>query len=194
MEAVTFSVAVREKMLKAAEILRAGGVIICPTEGLYGISALADREGAVKRIIEMKRRSVNKGLILVTDSTENCTKVADLSQLSSASLQMLHDNWPGHNTFILPAASSLSPLLTGGRNTVAVRVTAFPLLAELCRLAGGPLVSTSANISGEETLTDTKDLVACFGNSVDFILDEPCEGKKTASRIFDAVSGKLLRG
>lgn len=193
MEENTSPLEIEAKLTKAANTLLAGGVIICPTEGVYGISALASNDQAIARIIKIKHRALNKGLIVVASNLKMCHTVVDFPKLTAEAQQLLYSKWPGHATFILPAAAQVSPVLTGARSTLAVRVTAFPLLSRLCDLVGAPIVSTSANISGSEPLQTLEELRAVFAHEVDYILDEPCQGLNKPSTIYDTLSGKILR-
>lgn len=214
---VTFDHDVLEKLQHAATILKKGGVIVCPTEGVYGISCLASNEEAIKRIIEIKKRALNKGLIVVAASASEVGLVedkvledvaapnegkenlgpahdwADLDKISNECVLKLLSRWPGHLTAIIPVSKMVSATLTGGRDTLALRVTAYPLLAKLCELAGEPIVSTSANISGSEPLGTISELKDTFLDKVDYILEEPCQGLNKPSTIIDALSGKVLR-
>lgn len=185
--------ALEHKLQEAATTLREGGVIICPTEGVYGISALASNEKAIRRIIEIKHRALNKGLIVVAANVAMCEHVVDFQKLSADNMRLLHEKWPGHATFIVPTLPQVPAILTGNRNTLAVRVTAFPLLSHLCELVGAPIVSTSANISGSEPLKTIQELRETFAHQVDYILDEPCQGLNKPSTIYDARTGQILR-
>ena len=184
---------VQYKVQEAAQTLKDGGVIVCPTEGVYGLSAVVTNSAAITRVISMKKRALNKGLIVVAADVAMLEGIVNFAALSADSLRLLHEKWPGHATFIVPTHMQINPLLTGGRNTLAVRVTAFPMLQALCREAGGPLISTSANISGSEPLQTLEELQATFASSVDYILDEPCQGLHKPSTIYDALSGAILR-
>ena len=184
---------VQYKVQEAAQTLKDGGVIVCPTEGVYGLSAVVTNSAAITRVISMKKRALNKGLIVVAADVAMLEGIVNFAALSADSLRLLHEKWPGHATFIVPTHMQINPLLTGGRNTLAVRVTAFPMLQALCREAGGPLISTSANISGSEPLQTLAELRATFASSVDYLLDEPCQGLHTLSTIYDALSGAILR-
>ena len=184
---------VRFKVQEGAQTLREGGVIVCPTEGVYGLSARVSCPSAIARVIELKKRARNKGLIVVAADVAMLEGIISFASLSAASQRLLHEKWPGHATFIVPTQAQVDSLLTGGRNTLAARVTAFPLLAALCREVGEPIISTSANISGSEPLQSIEELRATFAHGVDYILDEPCQGLHKPSTIYDAVSGAILR-
>lgn len=184
---------VQYKVQEAAQTLKEGGVVVCPTEGVYGISAMVTNSMALMRVLNLKKRALNKGLIVVAADVAMLDGVVNFAALNADSQALLHEKWPGHTTFIVPTLTQLNPILTGGRNTLAVRVTAFPLLQVLCREVGTPLISTSANISGCEPLQNLEEIHAIFADKVDYILDEPCQGLHKASSIYDALSGALLR-
>lgn len=181
------------KLDEAASTLKEGGVIVCPTEGVYGLSALVNNAKAIERIIDIKHRASNKGLIIVASDIAMLEGIVSFAKLSKDSMRLINEKWPGHATFILPCSSSVPALLTGGRSTIAVRISAFPLLQELCRKVGAPIVSTSANISGNEPIASISELNKVFGDKVDYILDEPCQGLNKPSTIYDAQSGQILR-
>ncbi len=181
------------KIAEAAQTLKEGGVIACPTEGVFGLSARVNDVKAVQRVINIKHRALNKGLIVVAADTAMLEGTVNFAALSKDSIRLLHEKWPGHATFIVPAHPSLPTILTGGRDTVAVRVSAFPLLQELCRQTSSPIVSTSANLSGNEPVADLEELKVTFGSVVDYILDEPCQGLSKPSTIYDARTGAVLR-
>lgn len=210
------------KLHKAARIIKDGGVIVCPTEGVYGLSCLARNDNAIKRILSIKHRALNKGLIVVcaeakevglislSDNeksncyTENivegsgnsagpCSSWVDVSLIDENIIQSLLNLWPCHLTAIVPVTNVVSNILTGNRNSLALRVTPYPLLAKLCELVGEPIVSTSANISGCEPLKTISELTETFEKNVDYILDEPCQGLDKPSKIIDAITGKVIR-
>lgn len=185
--------ALDHKLLEAANTLKEGGVIVCPTEGVYGLSASIFNQKAVERIIKIKQRALNKGLIVVASSISMLDQIVNFNKLSEQSIRLLHEKWPGHATFIVPAHEQIPSILTGGRDTLAVRVTAFDLLNRLCVLAGDPIISTSANISGQEPLKTIAQLQETFADQVDYILDEPCQGLAKPSTIYDAMTGQILR-
>ena len=96
-------------------------------------------------------------------------------------------------TIVLPVKAGINPLITGEHDTVAVRLTAFPLLRELCRRAGGAIVSTSANISGQSPLSTVEELHDAFDDLVDYVLEEPCQGRNRPSLVIEGRSGNILR-
>ncbi len=182
-----------QKVIKAASVIKKGGVIIAPSEGIYGISALFDNKGALERIVRIKRRDPKKGLIVISDTITRALPLMDLSKIPSDAMAKMHRMWPSHTTFVVPAAAGLLKLLTGDFGTVAIRVTAFSLLQDLVRAAESPVVSTSANIAGMAPSSDLNDLAPSVKDGVDYILDLPCQGLKGASTIYDVLTGELIR-
>ncbi|HIV15740.1 MAG TPA: L-threonylcarbamoyladenylate synthase [Candidatus Avisuccinivibrio pullicola] len=183
----------RPAIEKAAAVLKAGGVIVAPAEGLYGLSCVYDDDKALSRILELKRRSLKKGLIVITDTFRSALTLSEERRIPVECQMRMQDVWPGFVTCVVPAAATLSPLLTGERKTIAVRVTAFETLRELVALVGKPIVSTSANLSGETPTASLEEVQAAWGGKVDYVLPLPCQGLKGASAIYDAISGQVLR-
>lgn len=181
------------KIRRCADILRSGGVVVCPTEGIYGLSAAADHDDAILRIIDIKRRDPNKGLIMVGSSFEMVRKYIDVSAIAPDTFRQMLCTWPGHHTWVVPCTSLVSLHLTGNRKTIAVRVSPFNILQRLCEYTQSPLVSTSANISGSSPIDNIGALHDTFGDLVDYILDEPCGRAKKPSTIHDSLSGRILR-
>lgn len=159
---------------QAANILREGGVIAYPTETFFGIGCRYDNEKAISRVFRSKRRLLAMPLPLI---------VADLKQLESVTnpapelwddiVDLSSRFWPGPLTLVLPARRHVSPLLTGGSGNVAVRISPHPVARELTALAACPLVSSSANISGQPAVTEAAGLNQELVDSLDMLLDLP---------------------
>ena len=139
----------------------------------------------------MKRRSRDKGLILIADRIERLLPY--LGDLDNRLLARLQASWPGPFTWLCPASSLASNWLTGAHDSLAVRVTAHPPAARLSRDCGMPLVSTSANLAGQPALRSAKAVRHAFGTAIDFVLDQPIGCSDRPSTIMDVVSGEVLR-
>lgn len=177
-------------------VLRAGGVIAYPTEGVYGLGCDPASVDGVERVIDIKARDASKGLILIAD---NVAQLAPWVDLGPTDLQRLTDAYAAAprdraRTYIVPASPQCPSGVTGGRDTVAVRVTHHPVAAALCRAAGSALVSTSANYSGRSPISRPAELRATFLDSVDAILARRTGAQKGVSQIVDFISGDVLRG
>ena len=178
---------------QSAFYIKQGGVVIYPTEGLYGISCNCFCDNAIERIIKIKQRSSNKGLIIIADSITRIESLVDLDSLESKLKHNLTQYWPGHNTIILPKKAKVNPLLSGQYDSLAIRITNFEPLRKLIEYVDTPIVSTSANISGNSAINNYQALCDTFKDKVDFIADIACGGAKYSSTIIDGMTGSILR-
>jgi L-threonylcarbamoyladenylate synthase len=145
----------------------------------------------VLRILALKRRSWRKGLILIAADFK---QLAPFVQLPAGDLAVeALASWPGPHTWILPARSWIPDWLTGGRPTLAVRVTAHPVARALCEYAGQALVSTSANVSRRPPLKQAVLVRREFRREVDYILPGAVGESGRPTIIRDGRSGKVLR-
>ena len=135
-------------LAQAARFLRAGGVLIFPTETFYGMGCLAAHAEAVARVYQLKCRPVHKPLPLLAAQAAQVDDVAELAAMP----QGLAAFWPGPLTVLLPARACLPQALVNAEGQVAVRVTPHPLAAQLAVEAGGALTASSANLSGGEAV------------------------------------------
>ncbi len=175
----------------AAAALADGRLVACPTEGVWGLSCRPDREDALEALLALKRRDAGKGLILV--ATSRARLAPWLAPLEPAWRSRMDVAWPGPVTFVVPAARDLSPLLTGGRTSLAVRVTDHAPLRALIDACGTPLVSTSANESGAPTLRTATAIRRAFGDAMAGIVEGEPGSRKRPSDIVDVRTGARLR-
>ncbi|HEX6997509.1 MAG TPA: L-threonylcarbamoyladenylate synthase [Gammaproteobacteria bacterium] len=175
----------------AARILRSGGVVAYPTEAVFGIGCLPDRRDAVERVLAIKGRSERKGLVLIAADVSQLAPYATLPDGPRAAEVLA--TWPGPVTWVLPAARGAPRWITGGRRTVAVRVTAHPVARRLCERAGSALVSTSANRAGRRPLKRALAVRRLLGREVDYVLPGPLGGLDRPTTIRDAATGRTLR-
>ncbi len=132
----------------AAALLREGGVLAYPTEGVWGLGCDPANETAVLRLLAIKQRDPGKGLILIAASVPQLDGVVDWGALPAQARDAVLASWPGPSTWIMPALPGLPRWITGNHAGIAVRVSAHPLVRALCEAFGGAIVSTSANTSG----------------------------------------------
>lgn len=177
---------------QAVSALRRGGVIAYPTEGVWGLGCDPFDPDAVARVLELKQREVGKGLILIAATIEQCEPY--LCALTSEQRDLLKRSWPGPQTWVIPHGGTLPAWVTGYKSTVALRVSAHPVVAALCRAFGGPLVSTSANPSGRTPARNGLQVRQYFSDRLDYILPGRLGGQVGPTPIRDLVSGNLLRG
>lgn len=177
----------------AVNALNEGGVIAYPTEGVFGLGCDPDNSEALKRLITLKRRSKNKGLILIAGNYSQLLPYVDDNAITQDKRFTVLSRWPGAITQVMPANSNINPLLTGEFTTIAVRVTQHPLVIELCRQFNKPIVSTSANISGNDAATQWQDLDQELLNTLDYVVKADTLGLSRPSKIIDALTGEVLR-
>lgn len=173
---------------KAARILRTGGVIAYPTEGVYGLGCLPGNLAAVMRVLEVKGRDVRLGLILIG---------ADVAQLAEWALlpegAALPSSAEHPVTWLVPARPEVPMWIRGAHERIAVRITAHPVAAALCRAAGSALVSTSANVSGRPPARTAYVLRREFGSRVDYVVPGACGPAQGPSEIRDLATGRIVR-
>ena len=178
----------------AAATMRAGGVLAYPTEGVWGLGCDPFDEAAVLRLLAMKQRSVDKGLILVGADMAQFDGLADWRALPPGRFDEIEASWPGPNTWIIPATARVPRWITGTHAGVAMRASAHPVVAALCRAFGGAIVSTSANPAGAPAPVRLDALDPAMRAAVDGVAAGETSGRDRPSDIRDALTGALLRG
>ena len=188
---MTSSVSLDQQIANAVTALRAGGVVAYPTEFCYGLGCDPGNHQALERLIKIKRRQAEQGLILIAASIDHVNDYAELESLPLST--KIKASWPGPFTWLLPVKESVSTWVKGRHDTVAMRVTAHPSSQLLCQQYGGAIVSTSANRHGQEALLSASAVESEMGVELDFILDAPLGNAAAPSIIQDGVSGQRLR-
>jgi L-threonylcarbamoyladenylate synthase len=161
--------ALEDRIARAADVLRGGGVLAYPTETFYGLGALASDRAAVARLVAAKLRPDGKPLPLLAADLSQVAQV--VARLEPAAQRIADALWPGPLTLVLPAATGLAPEIPAGTGTVAIRVPGSDVARRLARLAGGAIVSTSANLSGEPPPAAARDLSPPLLARIDGVLD-----------------------
>lgn len=167
-------------------------VIAYPTEAVFGLGCDPDSEQAVMALLDLKQRPVDKGLILVAADYSQLTPYIDDSVLSEQQRDAMFASWPGPVTWVVPAKSQTPRFLTGRFSSLAVRVSDHPLVKQLCLEFGKPLVSTSANLSGEEPCRNVEEVMQQFGESFPVLVGH-VGGRLNPSEIRDALTGEQIR-
>jgi L-threonylcarbamoyladenylate synthase len=181
----------RWQLKRAAQAVHDGGVIAYPTEAVYGLGCDPLNSQAVLRLLALKQRPMEKGLILIAaDQTQLAPYLAPLDNEQQTKLDA---TWPGPVTWLIPARAETPLWLRGLHDTIAVRVTAHPLAAALCRELGHALVSTSANPAGKTSARSALKVRQYFGNQLDFVLHGPLGNQITPTEICDLDTGRIIR-
>jgi L-threonylcarbamoyladenylate synthase len=180
-----------DQIHRAAQVIRKGGVIAYPTESCYGLGCDPDNIAAIKRILKIKKRSRDKGLILISDRIDRLLRYLEPLQIDRQI--MILESWPGPVTWLWPARSGTSRWLKGEHDTLGVRVTAHPVAAKICRASGMPLVSTSANLAMRPPLRHSRIVNKVFSDKLDYVVEAAIGQQLQPSRIIHALTGEVIR-
>jgi L-threonylcarbamoyladenylate synthase len=179
---------------RAAGLLAEGGVIAYPTEGVFGLGCLPHFGDAVEHILAIKGRSAKAGLILVAADYSLLSDWIAPTPAEHARLDSQSSSSAEHAiTWIVSAHRYTPEWLTGGRKTVAVRISKHPVAAALSRAAGSALVSTSANRSGRPAAMSTLAVRKIFANQLDMVVPGALGGASGPSEIRVAQDDRVIR-
>lgn len=154
-------------ILEAIKVIKIGGLIVYPTDTVYGLGCDPFNTLAVKRLIDAKGER-EKPLPILASDIEHVKAVAEVTETAE---KLARKFWPGPLTMVLKKSPQLPQMVTFGRDTVGVRVPNHPVALELLRGCDGLLIGTSANISGKESTVTAEDAASQLGGRVDLILD-----------------------
>jgi L-threonylcarbamoyladenylate synthase len=171
----------------AARVIQQGGVVAYATEYCFGLGCDPMNRSAVLRLLRIKRRPVQKGLIVLAASTEQLAPYVDDIPASVVS------TWPGPHTWLLVPRDGVPGWITGEHPRLAARVTAHMQAMSLCRVAGMAIISTSANRGGGKPIRSDREVARQFKDEVDVILSGQVGDAPAPTPIRDAVSGMLVR-
>lgn len=177
----------------AAAALRNGAVLAYPTEAVFGLGCDPFDEAAVLRLLDIKQRAVDKGVILVAARIGQFGALLDWNALAAEKAQRVRDTWPGPHTWIVPATPGVPRWITGAHDAVAVRVSAHPVVVALCEAFAGPLVSTSANRARQPPARSVDTLDAALRARIDGIVAGEVGALAAPTPIRDAATGAVLR-
>ncbi|MDP3029128.1 MAG: L-threonylcarbamoyladenylate synthase [Deltaproteobacteria bacterium] len=158
-----------EAIRKACAVLKQGGILAFPTETFYGLGADALNEQALKRVFALKQRDYAKPLLVIISEKDQLHSL--VSDIPSVAEKLMDSFWPGPLTIIFKARKGLPSLLTGGTDTVGIRISSHPVARSLASTFGLPLTATSANLSGGRNPITAQDVCDQLGGRVDMILD-----------------------
>lgn len=174
------------------EILRLGGVVVCPTDTVYGLLVDATNKKAVKKIFAIKKRPKSKTLPVFVDSVEMATSLAVFDEKQR---EFLEESWPGAKTIILKAKPGIKiPKLLIKDNTVALRIPEYKFITNLIFELGKPLAQTSANISGKQTFYGVKEILEQLDTSEikpDLVIDAGDLPEREASKIINLTGDRI---
>lgn len=177
----------RFRVLKTATAIRRGGVVLYPTEGVWGVGCDPRNPRALERLLKLKRRPASKGLILLAHAQPPLAPWVGRPTLPTPPQDGRATTW------VIPTRLGVSPLLRGKHRSLAVRITEHAPARELAAASGGVITSTSANLSGFPTPRTRWAVQRLWRGRVDGFLGAPLGGQNRPSRIFDTVSKRWVR-
>ena len=183
----------RSTLADTAAALQRGGLVAYPTEAVWGLGCDPRIEAATLRLLALKQREVEKGLILIAADEEQLAPFIDMAALDAAQRDAVRATWPGPHTWIVPASNEAPRWITGRHAGIAVRVSAHPQVVALCNAFGGALVSTSANLAGEPAAHAIDQLDPRVVERVDAVLAGETGGLARPTDIRDARTGAAIR-
>ncbi|ACZ61871.1 L-threonylcarbamoyladenylate synthase [Dehalococcoides mccartyi] len=164
-----FNEDMENQITNAVRILKEGGVVIFPTDTVYAVGALARNTHAVNRVFDIKGRANTKGLPALIGDVSQINQVAKV--FPELARKLAAEYWPGGLTLVLPKTNNIPLELTGGNETVAIRIPNQPAVIEMLKRIGEPITGTSANLSGCKSSLNAAEARSQLGDRVDFILD-----------------------
>ena len=173
----------------AASCLLSGGVIAHATEGVWGFACDPNSDSAIERILKIKGRKADKGMLLLADSATVFEPA--LNRVSLEVRQRVIDSWPGHITWLLPG-EAYPVLIRGSHRTVACRVPDHEQARHICSAFGNAIVSTSLNRTGGSPIVEFSDALRQFEGDVDFIVPGQTSGYLGPSQI-RGLDGSMIR-
>lgn len=172
----------RELILEAAHVLAGGGVVVFPTDTVYGVGAKVDNERGVERIFQAKRRPADVPLVLMLDDAGRIPEYA--REISPLADRMARNALPGPLTLVVAKGEAVPDYVTRGLDTVGIRVPNHPVALALVN-AAGPLATTSANLSGSKHPLSAEQAIAEIGDGVDLVVDSGDSPLGLPSRVID---------
>ncbi|CAL4324375.1 Threonylcarbamoyl-AMP synthase [Buchnera aphidicola (Thelaxes suberi)] len=166
-------------------------IIAYPTESVFGLGCDPDSKKAVLSLLDIKKRSINKGLILISAYFNQLNTYIEKQKLSLIQKKIIKQVWPGPLTLLLPKNHTTPEWITGNSVWIAARVTSHPSIRKLCKLFKKPIISTSANLSGSKPCYNQNEIINVFGSKIPIL--KGFLGYKKPSCIVNIFSGKVIR-
>lgn len=176
-----------KKIEEPAKILKDGGIVVFPTETVYGIGVNGLNEPAIKKLYKIKQRPINKPISLLVNSIEMIEKVA--KDISDIEYDLIKKFFPGPLTIVLKKKENVPDILTAGLETVGIRMPENDIALKLIEYSGVPIATPSANISGKPSGTNMKEIMKDFNDKVDYFIDGGVSKIGVASTIVQIIDG-----
>ena len=178
-----------EELKIPAKIIKEGGIVIFPTETVYGIGTNGLNKEAIKKLYEVKQRPLNKPISLLVSNIKMVEQVA--KNISKLEYKIMQNFFPGPLTIILEKKDIVPDILTANTNTVGIRMPSGEIARKLIEYAGIPIATPSANISGKPSGTNIKDIQKDFEGKVDYFIDNGESKIGTPSTIVKVINNEI---
>ncbi len=159
----------QKTMQTAGKILKQNGLVIFPATCMYGVAANALNNSAIEKVFALKQRPKNNPILVLVPSPEYLKKL--VQSIPYQAKKLMSAFWPGNITLVFKAKSTVSTSLTAGTGKIGIRLPAHPVVHALSNSVDFPITGTSANLSGQDSCTTTKDLPRSIIDQADLILD-----------------------
>lgn len=186
-----------DSIQKIVQHYEQGHVFAYPTEAVYGLGCDPQNKNAVYKILALKTREVEKGVILIASDFAQIADYVRFDSLTKDTQHKILATWPGPVTWLLPKSAHTPEWISGNSDMVAVRITEHPIVIAMCEAINGPLVSTSANPAGKSPAKTVAQLHAYFQDAIDdealHIIEGALGAQNTPSKIFHSLSMDVVR-
>lgn len=172
-----------------ATLIQHGAVVAYPTEAVFGLGCDPGNEAAVKRLLTIKQRAIEKGLILIASHLDQLAGYIETTEIP----KQLFSSQQKPITWLVPAIAATPDWITGKHNTIAIRISQHPACQTLCDACGHPLVSTSANPAQQVPAKTKQEVITYFDNTIDAIFDASIGEYRKPSEIRDSQTGDIIR-
>lgn len=182
-----------KKVEDLVKVLKDGGIVAYPTEGVWGLGCDPFNEDALKRLLNIKHREESEGFIVLATNWAQIYDFIDLKNLPKTDQAFLTAVWPSHITFLLPKAKNISNLISGASDKIALRITDFEPNKELINAFGAPIISTSANLHGMSAARSLEEVKVYFDSRIEAVFDAKAGNQPNPSKIYDLEKKEYVR-
>lgn len=176
-----------EKIKEPAKIIKNGGIVVFPTETVYGIGVNGLDKQAIEKLYKIKKRQTDKPISLLVSDMKMIEYLA--KDISDIEYRIMRAFFPGPLTIILKKKEIIPDILTANKDTVGIRMPSDKIAQKLIEYVKSPIATTSANISGNLSGTEIKDIINDFGQNVDYYIDSGKSKIGTGSTIVEVING-----
>ncbi len=176
----------QETIRTAGKILEQNGLVIFPASCMYGVAANALNNSAIKKVFELKQRPKNNPILVFIPSPKYLKEL--VKSVPIQAVKLMSAFWPGNITLVFDAKNTVSTLLTAGTGKIGIRLPAHPIAHALSNSIDFPITGTSANLSGQDSATTTRELPQSIIDQADFILNAGTLNGGMGSSIVDVTT------